>query len=103
MGGTSAAAQSGSTVIAAAIAPVRIIVVNDNGNITKIISNTPEAVTPTVRKGTPDGRQTTLTRDINKQYAVILKRAKIKKTGVIYQANDSMAAKIQRLAVKVSR
>lgn len=88
MGTTSVAAQTGTTVITAKIAPVRIIVVDNKGKITQVISNTKENVTPTVHKNSPDGKKTVLTQSISKQYKTILKSSDTHKTGVIYQADD---------------
>lgn len=94
MGTTSVAAQSGSTIVTAVVAPVRIIVVNDSGEITKVVSNTPKAVTPTVRKNTPDGLQITLTKDIGAQYTAITRHMNTHKIGVIYQTNNRVGARI---------
>lgn len=78
-------APDGSVVVTAVVRPVRIVVVNDGGSITEVLSNGPGVIIPTVHRGNPDGPTVTLTPAVSKQYTAIIRRADTHKTGVIYR------------------
>ncbi len=58
--------------ITARVAPARSIVVNDQGVMTKIYSNTPEAVTPKVYLNSVPGKAMPLTPQLMQQYQTII-------------------------------
>lgn len=61
-------ASGGSTVISGRVLPVRYVIVDDDGVIQRIISNTPEKVTPRVHLGAINGEQIPLSADIAARY-----------------------------------
>jgi hypothetical protein len=84
---TAAAAQAvdSSVTISAVIAPVRSIVVNQQGVIQQITSNSPAAVTPTVYRNSLQGPAVALNSSILKQYHAILPHLNRQRTGIIYR------------------
>ncbi len=84
----SGAGSAGSSVVAARIEPVRIIVVDKKGQITEILSNGSGDIMPSVHKGNAEGPTTALTPAISKQYAAIMSGVDQRKTGVIYKRQD---------------
>lgn len=63
--------------ITATVAPARSIVINDQGQITKIYSNTAENVTPNVYVNeAPTGQRLPLTADLRSQYEQIISKQK---------------------------
>ncbi len=68
------------------IAPARSIVVDEQGSITQILSNTNENVSPVVyRLKIDSANQLPLTSDLARQYNQVLSRAGSKLIGVLYQ------------------
>lgn len=63
--------HAGNTVIRSHVAAVRIIVVNNNGEVTQIYRNTDVEVAPDVRLMTSDGQRTGYTAAIAAQYQKI--------------------------------
>ncbi len=60
--------QAASSTIRAEIAPIRIIIVDNNDQITTIHTNTQIDIMPTVEQ---NNRQIPLTADIRRQYSVV--------------------------------
>lgn len=83
---TNSTATEGTTVvITAAIAPVRIVVVDDHNRITEILSNGPGDITPSVHSGNSEGKVMPMSRSISNQYSAIMKHVNSNKTGAIYK------------------
>lgn len=64
--------SGGETVITAHVMPVRHIVVDHEGVIQRIISNTSENVTPIVHLGTAEGEEILLTTDVKQRYESVI-------------------------------
>lgn len=62
--------------VTAVVAPMRSIVVNDQGQMIKIYSNTDQDITPKVYLNTAPGPQKTLTPELQAQYAKIISTKK---------------------------
>ena len=69
---SAATVSGGSTVISGRVLPVRYIVVDEQGVIQRIISNTPENVTPKVHLGAIDSPEIPLSADLALQYEEVL-------------------------------
>lgn len=82
-------AAGSSVTITAVIRPVRIVVVNDEGTITQILSNGPGDTTPSVHLDKPDGPLLPMAGRIASQYGSIMRRADQQKTGVIYENEEA--------------
>lgn len=65
---SAATVTGGSTVITGRVLPVRYVVVDEQGVIQRIISNTPENVTPKVHLGAIDSPEIPLSADLALQY-----------------------------------
>jgi hypothetical protein len=78
-----------SVTVTAVIRPVRIVVVDDRGVITRILINGPGAITPTVHRNSPDGPPAALTPSVSRQYDAIIRRVNTHKTGLIYSSSSS--------------
>lgn len=65
---SAATVSGGSTVISGRVLPVRYVIVDDEGVIQRIISNTPESVIPRVHLGAIDGAELPLSADIAARY-----------------------------------
>lgn len=90
-----------ATIIRARVAPVREIVVDNDGKITRIDSNTTEDVVPTVRRGTVTGPIIILTPAIATEYNSLKSRISFVRAGVVYrrpsQSVSWLARQWQRL------
>ena len=74
-----------SITITAVVLPARYIIVDSNGIINKILSNTKQNVTPKVYLNSINGKELVLTNKISNQYTKILKKIKLKNLcGIIY-------------------
>jgi len=62
----------GETVITARVMPVRHIVVDHEGVIQRIISNTTENVTPIVHLGSAEGEEVVFTTDVKQRYESLI-------------------------------
>jgi hypothetical protein len=85
---TNPPASSGSVTISAAIAPVRYILVDNQGKITEILSNSQENVTPIVYKNKLGSEPITLNQTIRSQYITLMTNINPDHNGVIYRRND---------------
>ena len=70
--------MSAQFTVHAAIAPARSIIVNDDGKMTKIYSNTTQDVVPDVYVGDIDGKPLPLTPELQSQYATSIAAADTK-------------------------
>ncbi len=93
-----AAQTSGGVMITAVIAPVRDILVNNQGVIQQIVSNTSEDVSPKVYQSSFHASQTTLSPDVNKQYQKIMLTVDTKRTGIVYRATPRASASFHTLS-----
>jgi len=91
-------ATNSSVVISAVIAPVRYILVNDQGIITEILSNSQENVMPTVYKNKLGSEPITLSRAIYSQYISLMTNISSNHNGVIYRRNDHASKKPTAIA-----
>jgi hypothetical protein len=78
--------SSGTTTVSAVVAPVRDILVNTDGNIVQIASNTPENVTPTVFMKSFETPPIPLTTKVFTQYLSLLSNINKNSMGIIYPA-----------------
>jgi hypothetical protein len=86
---------SRETKLTAVVLPARTIITDQQNQITKIISNTPENITPVVYKNTVgEGRQQALTDDVYSQYKRLLARSS-SKIGVIYERQNGLTPSLQ--------
>lgn len=82
--------SSKSINIQAVVVPVRYILINSSGKITRIYSNTNQLIKPTVYLRSFKGPKEIFTNKINVQYTNILKNYKaLNNTGLIYDINLS--------------
>jgi hypothetical protein len=80
-----ASSESGSISITAVIEPTRYILINSNRQITEVVSNTRELVTPLVILNSFNGPEQNYTTNIALQYQRILAGCKFQNnTGIIY-------------------
>jgi hypothetical protein len=76
--------SSGSAVISAEIKPVRYVLIDNNGDILQIESNTPRNVAPLIYKDKYTSPPKPVTKSIETQYQAILAKVNTNNTGVIY-------------------
>jgi len=88
---------SGSTQVVVTVQPIRSILINDQGEIVRIISNSAANVTPTVYKNSFTGSALELSPDVNQQYKSLLSNLDITRTGTIYQAGPLIIDRLARL------
>ncbi len=87
----------GSTEVSVSIQPVRLVLINDQNKIVKIISNSTANVTPTVYKRSFSSPPIAISPDIRQQYDTILAGLDTARTGTIYQAEPSIISRVVRL------
>lgn len=80
--------SAASTVITAQVAPVRHVVVDSDGVIQEVVSNTAENVLPLVHLGSMDGTQIPLSDDVRQQYVAIISQLDMHRTGYVYTAQE---------------
>lgn len=90
--------SGGSTKVSVTIQPVRLILVNNQGKIVRMISNTSSDVPPTVYKNSFNSPPVAISPDIRQQYWAILAKADTTQTGTVYQAGPSFLSRLERLA-----
>lgn len=95
---------SGQVVITGVVAPERYILLGPKGDITELISNTPQNVTPKVYLGNFKGLQLALTPAISRQYKSILATVKTSHAGIIYvRSNPTLASQLAERLINLNR
>ncbi|MGH7234514.1 MAG: hypothetical protein ACREF7_03675 [Candidatus Saccharimonadales bacterium] len=83
--------SSGNIEIVAYVKPVRDVLINAQGRISEIQSNTSSNVAPSVYRDSYNTKPIKLSPNIYSQYTTILAHLNLNKTGVIYKQSDSKA------------
>lgn len=79
---------SNTITVVATVLPVRIIVVDHNLMIQKIISNTAEETRPIVVLGEVDGKEVPYSQSILEQYQQLKPSINFSKPGMVYQRDE---------------
>ena len=77
------------------VPPMRFIILNKQGEITEITSNTPEDVTPKVMLGSLQGAQLPLTTTLLKDYRAKTKGVDMQSTDLHFVATNQQAARVK--------
>ncbi len=95
---------SSTITVVATVLPQRIIVVDQNLTIQKIISNTAEETRPRVVLGEVDGKEVPYSQSIIEQYQSIKSSLNFSKPGLVYQRDERpIPALLKRIWRIVSR
>jgi|GEM_PF-1378882 len=78
-----------SYVVLASVQPARYIIVNDNLQITKIVSNTAQDVVPYVVLNSLDGEQLPYTKSVQTQFLALKASISFVTAGVVYTRRSS--------------
>lgn len=97
---TTTTSSGGETVITARVMPVRHIVVDGEGVIQRIISNTSENVSPIVHLGTAEGVEVPLTTEIEQDYKAAIASLDMKRPAdyVRKQPLELLFARLQHIS-----
>jgi hypothetical protein len=86
-------------VIVVTIQPHRIVVVDDDLVITKIISNTAEDVRPIVVRGAEDGQEVSYSDSIQEQYQTLKSQIDFSQPGIVYVRDNRPMQRFVRQVV----
>jgi len=92
--------SGGETVIAAQVMPVRHVVVDSDGVILRIVSNTSENVAPHVYLGSFTGAQISMTAEVNQRYENLIAKLDMQRPAdyVRKQPLDILLTQFQHLS-----
>lgn len=92
--------KAGTITIVATVHPQRIVIVDENLTITKILSNTAQDIRPLVLMGGAEGKELPFTEAISAQYQALKSSLDFSQPGVIYERD---ARPIQALFKRIDR
>lgn len=96
--------QGGSSVtVVGTVLPQRLIVVDENLTIRKVISNTSEEIRPTVVLGEVDGKEIPYSASIIDEYQFIKPTLDFSQPGIVYERDDRpIPALLKRIWRRIS-
>lgn len=95
---------SNSITVVATVLPQRMIIVDENLTIQKVISNTAEEIRPVVVLGEVDGKEIPYSQSIVEQYQSLKTSLNFSKPGVVYQRDERpIPALMKRIWRAISR
>ena len=89
------AATGGATVITARVMPVRHIVINKDGVILRIVSNTAESVAPVVHFGSFEGPEVAMSDEVSSRYEHLIAHLDMKRPADYVRKSDTEIALTQ--------
>lgn len=95
---------SNTITVVATVLPQRMIIVDENLTIQKVISNTAEEIRPVVVLGEVDGKEIPYSQSIVEQYQSLKPSLNFSKPGVVYQRDERpIPALMKRIWRAISR
>lgn len=89
------AATSGETVITARVMPVRHVVINKEGTILRVVSNTSEDVSPIVHLGSFEGPEVTMSEEARATYDRLVAHLDMSRPADYVRKSDAEIALMQ--------